>query len=692
MLFVALSLGGGAACENEVTPVEVCAPGTVGCACTPTSTCAGTLVCQDGTCARATVPAPFESRLMDRRVNPCEDFYRFSCGGWIDRHPTNEEQPDRNRFAEALESRDPTLVEMLHQAYKQRDSAEDPETVVIGKYIDSCLQGAKHLPARDALKALMAPINQIASLDDLARASAELRKLGVETMFLQYSNVDYFEPTRQVLTIDQGARTLAPAYYLDPGRSQQRAAYETFITRNAGLLGVTIDAPAVLRVETALAKAETVRPAKPDPRTVEHNVSFAGLTQLAPSFPWQTTFRAYGLGAVAEVNVRSPEFVKKLEALLPTIPLADWKHYLAWQLLFDKIKILDQPFIDEWSAFSGETLPGKTADDQRVSLCLNATLGAFDKVMTRKFVEKQITPAHRSMAVEMTMSIRASFARRLMSLSWLDEETRRNAQAKLDDVVALVPTPEKLPRITAVRPVKSFFDEQLDASRANTAGIIKALGEPVDRANTWITSGLEVNAFYAAAYNSITLPAGILMRPFFDPGRSPLGNYAMLGSIVGHEFTHGFDNRGRFYDGKGAIKAWWTMATNAEFEARSMCVKDFYDQIEALPGQRVNGQLTLGENIADLGGVRLAYDAAMQVAGSGPIIEGFDPRQQFFLAYGQTWCGNQNDESIARQLKDTHAPNPARVFGTLANTTEFAEAWNCPVTARMRAQNACSVW
>jgi putative endopeptidase len=673
------------ACEDESAVPATCTAGTPGCPVTPVDT-------------DMKVPPPvvtkaaFERDFVDGTANPCDDFYRFACGNWTATHPLTDGSLARVRFEEIEAQVETTVSNLLETAITNRTS-RDPDDVAMRSYFDTCTQAPQQRGVRDKLRALLAPIDHITTLDDLARQSAELRKLGAETLFLQYTSIDLFEPTRFVITVDQGARAVKyPSLYLDPDNQPVLAVYQRTIAALAASLGVAIDPAAVVRVETALSAAESPRDAAhDDPRTSEHKLTFAELTALAPHFPWSTTFAAYGLPGLTEVNVRSTSFVQKLDALLVSLPLSDWKDYLRWQLLSDKAPLGDQELRDQHFAFYGRLIEQEDKAPSTSQTCARATLQRFIGVMARRFADVHLGPAARGQAMEITMALRDTFARRIKGLPWLDPATRDAAETKLANIVAMIGVPEAFPHHGPT--TGTLLDADLLDRREDAQGIVRSLGQPIERSKLWIATGLEVNAFYAPQVNSITLPAAFLLAPAFDPARHPLGNFAALGSVIGHEFTHGFDSTGRFFDERGALRSWWSEATNAEFESRGMCVQKFYSGLQPLPGKPIDGRVTLGENIADLGGVRMAYETAMRLHGDAAAYEGFDAKQQFFLGYGQLWCANLSDRFIDLQLQqDEHAPNPARVFGSLAHLPEFADAFHCPATAAMRAQPVCSIW
>ncbi|MFS8065975.1 MAG: M13 family metallopeptidase [Byssovorax sp.] len=639
-------------------------------------------------------PSGIDVTALDQSADPCVDFYQFACGGWTASHPISEDGSLTAKFFEPDYAAFPRLRAIIVADSAGAREADDPHAALIGDYYTSCRAGQHDSSSRAVLLALLAELDAVTTLDELARRVAAQRDVGSGSFFQFYVSVDPGDATRYTATLFQGGTELADrAYYLDADHADVLVDYKAHITSMSALLGGTpIDAEAVVRVETALAQAALPGDELRDPEKLYHPMKAEEAAALAPTFPWQIFWSEAGFAGLERVNVAQPGYLTALEVLFKTAPLEDLKSYMRWQLLQDQSSALDQPFLDEdfqfWSSFTGQT-----AQQDRAFTCLNKTLHALGEAITLPYVARHFDEASSKSTRAMFERERGAFARRLEKATWLDPLTKSEALAKLDAVVAKVGHPDKGPDLTGLVIDKgSFIGNEIRLRQLSHARSRAQLAQPVDR-TVWFLSPLSVNASYGPTANAVTLPAALLAVPFLQASRTNAANFGALGAVIGHEITHGFDDRGRHYDGNGTLRDWWTPGQEASFEERSQCLVDQFDAFEPLPGEHVDGELTLGENIADLGGLNIAFAALFDENEDEVGGDGFDAKQVFFLSYAQTWCENvRPDLRSYWLLTDPHAPGNLRVNGPLSNLPEFREAFSCSESDPMVRAETCEVW
>ncbi len=639
-------------------------------------------------------PAGIDLDALDREADPCTDFYQYACGGWIKTHPVGSDGSRSAKFYEPFYEAQPRLQEIIENDAAGDRADDDPYAALIGDYYSSCLTAPTDLSSRDKLRALLAEIDGVSTLDDLANQVASQREIGSGSLFSFYVGIDPGDATRHIAALDEGGVELGDrAYYLDPDYADILSLYEAHINAMSALIGGTpIDAAAVIKVETALAAASLPGEERRDPEKLYHPMKAADVAAMAPSFPWQTFWEKAGFSGLSNVNVIVPDYLTALDQLLETTPIEDLKSYVRWQLLQDRSSGLDQAFLDQnfsfWSNFSGQSsLP------PRWYSCFNATLGTLGQAVARPYVARYFDEAARETTSAMVERARAAFGERLEADVWLDAPTRKEVLAKLDAVVAKVGYPAKVPDYTELGiTAGSYLDNEIAVRLFGNANARKVLDQPVDRTQ-WNLSPVTVNASYSGTMNDLTLPAALLTSPFLVEGRTDAANFGALGVLIGHEMTHGFDDRGRHFGADGTLADLWTPAAEASFKDRAQCISDQFDGYEALPGEHVNGAFTLGENIADLGGINIAYAALFDGEGDETGGDGFNAKQVFFLSYAQTWCEDvRPDFQSYLLLVDPHSPGRFRVNGPLSNLPEFREAFSCSDSSAMVRSDPCELW
>jgi predicted metalloendopeptidase len=631
---------------------------------------------------------------LDETTDPCVDFYQYACGGWIASHSLSNDSSVVNRFQEPLNDAVAALSVIVSGDSIGHPQPGDPNSQLIGNFFNSCMSAPQSTDSRTKLAGLIADIDDVKSLADVPRAAALQRRLASGTFFRIAIGIDPGDSTRYAVLLHHGGYELpTAAMYSDPSQAELIDRYHDHITELSRLvLGAPIDADAALRVETALAAASTPDDQRLDPASLYHPMSLEELSALTPSFDWSTYFAELGYGQPELIDVIDLAFIEKLETILTTTPIADLAAYMSWQLVQDHSPECDQPVLDEDFAFAS-LFTGQVTPDDRGTTCFNATLGYLGMAVAQPYIAGWWNADARAVAQTSSAAIVGAFGKRLAAAAWLDGGTRQTAQLKLGKASFLIGHPTSWPSYADVTSGSLYFD---NVTQVDTQGMDRSqeiLSGPVDR-NAWQISPLLVNAIYSPSLNQITLTAMILAPPFVVEKAAAARNAGSISTIIGHELTHGFDDEGRHFDENGNLRDWWSAASAAGFETRTQCLVDQFDGYEVLPGQFVNGRQSLGENIADLGGVVTAYHSLFSDGGPGSSGgDGFSAEQIFFLAYAQNYCEIIRPElQQQRLLTDEHSPAKYRVNGPLSNLPEFANAFHCKAGAPMVRANGCQVW
>jgi endothelin-converting enzyme/putative endopeptidase len=490
-------------------------------------------------------------------------------------------------------------------------------------------------------------------------------------------------------------------YYLksDPKSVELRQKYLEHVQRMFELAGYTAEtakanAATVMRMETELAKGSLDRVSRRDPEKIYHPMKKADVVTLAPTFQWETYFADSRSPIFQTIVLSSPDYFKAIDQTIRDFSLEDWKVYLEWHLLHSEAPLLPTPFLRENFDFYGRTLTGATQMRPRWKRCVEFTDNQLGEALGKKYVEKTFGAAGKERTLKMVHALETSLAEDIEKLPWMTPATKKEALVKLQAITNKIGYPDKWRDYSSVEIKRddavgnSFRADEFEFQRQ-----LNKIGKPVDRLE-WGMTPPTVNAYYDPQMNNINFPAGILQPPFFDNAMDDAVNFGGIGMVIGHELTHGFDDEGRQFDLHGNLKDWWTPADAKEFQERAACVDDEYSSFEVAPGVHVNGKLTLGENTADNGGVRVALMALLNTIGKdGKKIDGFTPQQRFFLAFGQVWCSNDREESLRLQVAtDPHAPPKFRVNGVVQNMPEFREAFSCKAGQPMVKANVCRVW
>jgi putative endopeptidase len=654
---------------------------------------------------RAQNPSSHEPVLdvssMDRSVDPCTDFYTYACGGWMKKNPIPPDQASWDVYSK-LEDQNRLVLRGILEKAALPSPDRNSVTQKIGDYYAACMD-EKAIDAA-GIQPLQPTLDQIAALQskqDIAQLAALMMDDGALFEFL--SDQDYKNSSQVIAEVDQGGLGLPDRdfYRLRDARTRKiRRDYVAHVQRIFELLGDAPDdaqneARSVMRIETALARGSMSRVDHRDPQKVYHKMSRAELEALSPAFQWDTYFAKTGVPSVQSLNVATPEFFKVLSRELKKQSVASWKSYLRWHLAHANALYLSPPFVDATFAFYGKTLLGEQTLEPRWKRCVNHVDADLGEALGQAYVQQKFPPQAKQQVLKMVKQIEAAMQQDIESLPWMSAATKQQALDKLRAVGNKIGYPDKWRDYSSL--AISRDDEMGNVLRARAFEFRRQLakiGKPVDRGE-WSMTPATVNAYYDAQLNDVNFPAGILQPPVFDPSSDDAPNYGDTGATIGHELTHGFDDAGREFDARGNMRDWWTPADSRQFEKRTSCIVDQYSHYTAVDHLKVNGKLTLGENVADLGGLILAYMAWQEQANGqklGPI-DRFTPEQRFFIGYGQSWCANVREEDKRlRVMGDPHSPEQYRTNGVVSDMPEFQQAFHCKPDAPMVRKDRCRVW
>jgi len=644
---------------------------------------------------------------MDRTVDPCVDFYAFSCGGWMARNPIPPDQGAWSVYAK-LEGDIERHLWGLLQAAADPSAARSPAQMQIGDYFAACMDEARieslgSKPLQPELEAL----EQVKDRPGLAAwvARQHLSTRTGRLMFGFDSEQDAADATQVIAAVYAGGIGLPDRDdYLDPDPKAKETLgkYQEHVVRTLQLLG---DDPSTARatgrlvmdIETTLAKATLTRVEQRDPYKVYHRLSLQKLTAMSPTFDWRAYLATAGVPGTKVLNVSQPRFFQTLDRELKRRPLADWKRYLRWQLVNVSARYLSRAFVEEDFAFYGKALAGTEQIAPRWKRCVRWVDRDLGEALGQVFVQKNFSPELKERTLAMVLGIEREMEEDLRTLAWMSPPTRTRAIEKLKAMANKIGYPDRLRDYSSIRLARDDFRGNVTrAVQFEADRLLAKIGKPVDRGE-WEMTPQTVNAYYSPSMNDMNFPAGVLQPPLYDPKMDAAPGYGNTGGTIGHELTHGFDDEGRQYDAKGNLRNWWTKQDVAEFNRRAACVSDQYSSYLAVDEVHVNGKLTLGEDVADLGGLILAYRAWRTATANQRLmpIDGLTPDQRFFVGYAQWACGNVRPQvARLRARTDPHSPARYRVNGLMVNMAEFGQAFACQTGTPMTKppERVCKVW
>jgi endothelin-converting enzyme/putative endopeptidase len=637
---------------------------------------------------------------MDRSADACTDFYQFACGGWVAKNPVPADRASWSRFEELQDRNNETLRRILDAAAAGRDPASNK----IGDYYASCMdEAAINAKGAAPLEPLLKKIDELASVTDLSPLVAELHTLGVNVFFSFGSESDFKDAAMVMAIADQGGLGLPDRdYYVrDDAKSVElRTQYVAHVAKMFALLNAPqaqADASArhVMAIETALAKGALDTTSRREPTMIYHKLTPTELQELTGRFDWSRYFAGLGAPPVYALNVTEPDFFKAMGQVLASTPLDQIKSYLRWQTAHAAAPVMPATFVEENFRFFGTILTGAKELRPRWKRCVQYTDADLGEALGQAFVKEAFGPQAKADTLKMVHELEAALETDIHQLTWMTDATKKEALVKLHAITDKIGYPERWRDYGALTIVRG--DALGNSQRSNAFAFrrqLNKIGKPVDKTE-WEMTPPTVNAYYNPLQNNINFPAGILQPPFYGAKTDAAVNFGGAGAVIGHELTHGFDDEGRQFDARGNLKDWWTPADGKTFDERAQCFADEYAGFTAVDDVKLNGKLTLGENTADNGGLRISLMAYLARTAVEPAttLDAFTPEQRVFLGWGQVWCENVRPER-ARMLAQTnpHSPGRYRVNGVLSNMPEFQKAFACKAGAPMVRPTQCRVW
>ncbi len=634
------------------------------------------------------VMPPLDKSNMDPSVKASDNFYLYANGGWLQKNPIPAAYSRWGSFSELYDRNLDALHQIAEKAAASSTAKKGSDLQLVGDFYYSGMDTtAINKAGISPLNPFLNDIEAIKNTSDLEDVVASLQRSGVNILFYFTSQQDLKNSEMMIAGIYQAGLSLPDRdYYIKTDKQSKEivSEYSRYITNMFTLAGYTPKAAAsdskiVLRMEKRLADASMTRLERRDPKATYNMMTIAKVNALTPGFSWNRYVKALNLTSVKRANVAQPKFIKELGLMLKQVPLKDWKVYLRWHLINSMAPFLSKKFVDEHFNFYGKVLSGAKELQPRWKRVLQQIDGEIGFALGKLYVSEYFSPKAKARAEQMVHNLEAAFAERIKNVDWMSGTTKKQALVKLKAIVNKIGYPDKWRSYKGLEIDRASY--VLNVMRANQFEFdyeIDKIGKPVDRSE-WQMTPPTVNAYYDPSMNEIVFPAGILQPPFFNPNADDAVNYGGMGAVIGHEMTHGFDDQGRQFDAKGNLKDWWTKSDAANFKKKAEVLVKQFDSYTVLDSMHVNGQLTEGENIADLGGVSIAFQAFENTLKGKPRpkdIDGFTPEQRFFLAWAQMWRENDRPQALRQRLiVDPHSPNELRCNGPLSDFPPFYEAF-----------------
>ncbi len=660
-------------------------------------------------------PISFDLASIDKTADPCQDFYQYACGNWLKNNPMSDHPTDVRwgRFNELGERNSYLLYQELKAA---ADAPKTPLQKKYGDYFAACMntEAADKLGAKP-VQPQLALIGELADRKKIAQLDAALEGMeGGSTLVGVAVGPDQKDSSQQILQTGQGGLTLPDRdYYLldEPRYAALRQKYVEHVQKMFALLGdtpetATAEAADVMRIETAIAKGSMGRVEMRNPAARYHIMTVEQAQALTPEFDWHIYLTGVGVGQVKSMNISSPGFLKTINQEIEDEPLPALKSYMRWHELHAAAPMLSQPFVDETFDFFSKTLNGQKEPTPRWKRCVRMTDGALGEAVGQDWVKQNFPPDAKANMEKLVAALKKALDEDIQTLPWMSDETKKQAELKLAAFRQKIGYPATWRDYSSLTVKRDDLEGNVQRNAVFERNRnLKRLGQPVDETE-WSMTPPTVNAYYNPPQNDINFPAGILQPPFYDNHADPAVNFGGIGVVIGHEMTHGFDDQGSKYGPTGNVKynadgslgTWFTAEDLTKFNERTKCISTEYSGFKVAEGQNLNGDLTLGENSADNGGIRIAYRAlqevlAQQGASATGEKDGYTPAQRFFISFGQVWCENKTEQAARNSARtDPHSSGQWRTDGTVQNFDEFGKAFGCKVGQPMMPEKSCRVW
>ncbi|MDT7541550.1 MAG: putative endopeptidase [Acidobacteriota bacterium] len=648
----------------------------------------------------------FDPANLDRSANACTDFNAFANGGWMANNPVPPAYARWGKFEIVAERNQDVLHEILENAAKNTRAKPGSLEQKLGDYYSSCMDEAKL--ETEGVKPIEPELQRINAITDLAGLEAQIARLhnyGLRGVFGFGAAQDFKNSTQVIAQASQGGLGMPDRDYYTKDDDKSKTIREAYVKHVAKMLELAGDgagksadeAKTIFDLEKKLADVSKTRVERRDPAANYHKMTVAELNEITPHFDWAQYLSRRNIANAKFINVGQPDFFKAIDKMLTSVPLEDWKTYLRWHVINASASLLSSAFVQEDFDFNGRTLSGTKELLPRWKRCTQGTDNVLGEALGQLYVQKTFTPEAKAHAQTMVKNLIDALREDLQTLSWMSPTTRARATAKLDAYMRKIGYPDKWRNYEALNVSRGAYAE--NARRGSEFELRRNLGkigQPVDRAE-WGMSPPTVNAYYNPSLNEIVFPAGILQPPFYDPLADDAVNYGGIGAAIGHEMTHGFDDQGARFDAEGNLVDWWSPEDFKSFKAKTDCVVNQFSSYEAEPGLHLKGELVVGESVADLGGLTVAYRAFKKATEGKPqkLIDGFTPDQRFFLGWAQVWAANiRPEEARRRVVTDPHPLSRFRVNGPLSNMAEFATAYSCKAGDLMvrPPDKRCQIW